>query len=81
MTASCSLATAVTAGCWGNGCLVSGYVTGERARGKQVFCWLFERSAKEVDLDSLGHAFPEEGGGITEMICCYFILLFGYTKT
>lgn len=25
-------------------------------------------------------AFPEEGGGVTGMICCYFILLFGYTK-
>lgn len=62
------------------GALVSGYVTGNRARGKQVFRWLFERSAGEVDLDVSGHAFPEEGGGITQMICCYFVLLFGYTK-
>lgn len=63
------------------GALVSGCVTGDRARGKQVFRWLFERSAGEVDLDSSGHAFPEEGGGITQMICCYFVLLFGYSKT
>lgn len=60
--------------------MVSGYVAGERARRKQVFCWLIERSAQVEDLDSSGHAFPEEGGGITEMICCYFILLFGYVK-
>lgn len=59
---------------------MSGYVAGERARRKQVFCWLIERSAQVEDLDSSGHAFPEEGGGITEMICCYFILLFGYVK-
>lgn len=25
--------------------MVSGYVAGERARRKQVFCWLIERSA------------------------------------
>lgn len=63
------------------GALVSGYVAGNRARGKQVFRWLFEISAEEVDLDSSGHAFLEEGGGITQLICCYFVVLFGYTKT
>lgn len=61
--------------------MVSGCVIGHRARGKsQVFRWLFERSAEKMDLDSMGHAFPKEGGGITQMICCYFVLLFGYTK-
>lgn len=79
MSSSHFLSAAVTAG--RAGALVSGYVTGNRARGKQVFRWLFERSAGEVDLDVSGHEFPEEGGGITQMICCYFVLLFGYTKT
>lgn len=69
--------TVVTTG-W-LGALGSGFVSGDRARRKQVFHGFFDRSA-EVDLDSLGHVFPEEGGGITRMICCYFILLFRYTK-
>lgn len=66
--------------CWGVGPLVSGYVTDDRARGKQVFRWLLERSAQEVDLDSSGCAFPEEAGRITQMICCYFVLGFGGTE-